>query len=119
MSHSSQKQCPRGGFWGEQFPGFAVCVASLAFPVEPASAQASNPLLPRNLSPWGMFLNADIVVKGVMIGLACASFATWTVWLAKTIELRVAKRAARRRLKMLETGGGLADAVRACEAGRD
>jgi len=45
-------------------------------------------LLPRNLSPLGMFLNADIVVKIVMIGLACASLMTWTVWLAKTIELR-------------------------------
>ncbi len=64
-------------------------------------------MLPRNLSPWGMFLNADIVVKAVMIGLAFASLVTWTVWLAKTIELRVAKRRARRRLKMLESGGGL------------
>jgi len=51
----------------------------------PAFAQAPNPLLPRNLSPWGMFLNADIVVKAVMIGLAFASLVTWTVWLAKTI----------------------------------
>ncbi|MGB6400811.1 MAG: tonB-system energizer ExbB, partial [Bradyrhizobium sp.] len=57
---------------------------------QPAFAQAENPLLPRNLSPWGMFLNADIAVKAVMIGLAFASLATWTVWLAKTIELRVA-----------------------------
>ena len=54
----------------------------------PAFAQAANPLLPRNLSPWGMFLNADIVVKAVMVGLAFASLVTWTVWLAKTIELR-------------------------------
>jgi biopolymer transport protein ExbB len=66
-----------------------------------------------------MFLNADIVVKAVMIGLAFASLATWTVWLAKTIELRVAKRLAGRRLKMLEGGGGLMDAARACEADKD
>src|SRR3954451_17947923 len=45
-------------------------------------------LLPRNLSPWGMFLGADIVVKTVMVGLAVASLVTWTVWLAKSIELR-------------------------------
>ena len=38
-----------------------------------------------NLSPWGMFLNADIVVKAVMVGLAFASFVTWTIWLAKTL----------------------------------
>ena len=35
--------------------------------------------LPSNLSPWGMFLAADIVVKAVMIGLAFASLVTWTV----------------------------------------
>ena len=50
-------------------------------------AATDNALLPRNLSPWGMFVNADIVVKAVMVGLAFASLVTWTVWLAKTIEL--------------------------------
>jgi biopolymer transport protein ExbB len=66
-----------------------------------------------------MFMNADIVVKVVMIGLACASLVTWTVWLAKTIELRFAKRAVRRRLKTLESGSHLADMVRACAGDRD
>jgi biopolymer transport protein ExbB len=93
--------------------------ASIAVLSQPAFAQAENPLLPRNLSPWGMFLNADIVVKAVMIGLAFASLVTWTVWLAKTIELRVAKRVARRRLKMLERGGDLMAAARACDGDRD
>ncbi|MGY3353532.1 hypothetical protein ACVWZK_000195 [Bradyrhizobium sp. GM0.4] len=55
-----------------------------------AQSDAPNPLLPRNLSPWGMFVNADVVVKAVMIGLAFASLVTWTIWLAKTIELRLA-----------------------------
>jgi biopolymer transport protein ExbB len=32
----------------------------------------------RELSPWSMFLSADIVVKAVMIGLAFASLVTWT-----------------------------------------
>jgi biopolymer transport protein ExbB len=99
-----------------RFAGFLVCLAITA---EPAFAQGENPLLPRNLSPWGMFLNADIVVKAVMVGLAFASLATWTVWLAKTVELRVAKKVAYRRLKMLEGGSSLLDAVRACEADRD
>src|SRR5260370_22854087 len=85
--------------------------SSIAMLSQPAFAQAENPLLPRNLSPWGMFLNADIVVKAVMIGLAFASLVTWTVWLAKTIALRVAKRAARRRLKMLECGGDITAAA--------
>jgi len=84
-----------------------------------AFAQAPNPLLPHNLSPWGMFLNADIVVKAVLIGLAFASFVTWTVWLAKTIELRLASNRARRRIGMLEQGGSLRDAVHECDGDRD
>ncbi|HTO63854.1 MAG TPA: tonB-system energizer ExbB [Bradyrhizobium sp.] len=52
--------------------------------------------LPDELSPWSMFLHADIVVKAVIIGLALASVATWTVLLVKTIQLRLARRAARR-----------------------
>jgi biopolymer transport protein ExbB len=55
--------------------------------------------LPRDLSPWGMYMQADIVVKAVMIGLAIASFVTWTVWLAKTLELFAAKRRLRADLR--------------------
>lgn len=95
------------------------CLAIIALWPPPAVAQGVNPLLPHNLSPWGMFLNADIVVKAVMIGLAFASLVTWTVWLAKTIELAFARRHARGRLAMLESGRGLADAARACRAARD
>ena len=97
----------------------AGILACLAITAEPALAQTPNPLLPRNLSPWGMFLNADIVVKAVMIGLAFASLVTWTVWLAKTIELRRAKMLGQRRLRMLESGGALSEAVRACDGKRD
>src|SRR5690349_542457 len=97
----------------------ALSLPALAAWSPSALAQGANPLLPHNLSPWGMFLNADIVVKAVMIGLAFASLVTWTVWLAKTIELALARRRARRRLAMLESGRGLADAARSCEAARD
>jgi biopolymer transport protein ExbB len=93
----------------------AIAVATSG---NPALAQAPNPLLPRNLSPWGMFLSADIVVKAVMIGLALASLLTWTVWLAKTIELNTARRVAQRRLKLLEAGS-LDAAARACDDKRD
>jgi biopolymer transport protein ExbB len=84
-----------------------------------AFAQISSTLLPRNLSPWGMFLNADIVVKAVMVGLAFASLVTWTVWLAKTIELQRETMRARRRLRMIEQGGTLRDAVRGCGSDTD
>jgi biopolymer transport protein ExbB len=109
---------PCGGIWHWRTAAVSSFAAAAMLP-PPAFAQEPNPLLPHNLSPWGMFLNADIVVKTVMIGLAFASLVTWTVWLAKTIELQAAKNLARRRLAMLERGGSLADAVRACEMKRD
>jgi biopolymer transport protein ExbB len=42
-----------------------------------------------------MFMNADVVVKAVMIGLVVASIVTWTVCLSKTIELLRARRQVR------------------------
>jgi biopolymer transport protein ExbB len=66
--------------------------------------------LPQDLSPWGMFLHADTIVKAVMIGLAIASFVTWTVWLAKSIELFGARAAVRRGLRVLLDSATLAQA---------
>jgi hypothetical protein len=63
---------------------------------EPAISVAE---LPQDLSPWGMFLHADVIVKGVMIGLAIASLVTWTIWLAKGFELQRARGAIRRDLR--------------------
>jgi biopolymer transport protein ExbB len=65
----------------------------------------------RDLTPWGMFLNADPLVKAVLIGLAFASVVTWTVWLAKTIELVLARRRVKADLKKLESAQRLADGV--------
>jgi biopolymer transport protein ExbB len=84
-----------------------------------AFAATADALLPRNLSPWGMFVNADIVVKAVMVGLAFASLVTWTVWLAKTIELRRDTRVARRRLSLLESDIRLSEVELACLDGSD
>jgi biopolymer transport protein ExbB len=55
--------------------------------VPAADAADAPPVLPHDLSPWGMFMAADIVVKSVMIGLAFASLVTWTVCLAKSLEV--------------------------------
>src|SRR5262245_13083448 len=68
--------------------------------------------LPRDLSPWGMFLAADWVVKSVMIGLLFAWVVTWTVLLAKSLELLAAKRSARLALDVLASARSLDDAVR-------
>ena len=67
-------------------------------------------LLPRDLSAWGMFLTAHIVVKAVMIGLAFASLITWTVAFAKALELIAAKRQLRRALHVLAQVSSLAKA---------
>lgn len=69
-------------------------------------------MLPHDLTPWQMFLDADIVVKAVMIGLAFASIVTWTVWLAKSLELRFEKRRARRKNRWLEHAKSLGEAER-------
>ncbi len=82
-------------------------------------ANVPNSLLPQDLSPWGMFMNADIVVKAVMIGLAFASLVTWTVWLAKTIELARETSRAKKRIRMLEGGPGLQEAARVCGDDKD
>ena len=66
--------------------------------------------LPRDLSPWGMFLDADVVVKLVIIGLAFASLVTWTVYVAKTLELRRARREVRSGLHILGDAETLAEA---------
>jgi biopolymer transport protein ExbB len=67
--------------------------------------------LPRDLSPWGMFLAADIVVKAVMLGLAFASVLTWTIWFAKVIELIAARRRLRATIAVLSEARSLADCV--------
>ena len=75
--------------------------------------------LPHDLSPWGMFISADIIVKTVMIGLAFASFVTWTVWLAKTLEIAGARRNARRALRSIADAATLTAANEALERRRD
>ena len=79
-------------------PLFAILLAIGL--ILPAFALAQTPAadsdillkLPRDLSPWGMFMAADIVVKAVMVGLVFASVLTWTIWFAKAIELMNARR---------------------------
>src|SRR5262245_56412485 len=57
----------------------ATIVPLSALAEEAAPALPNVGPLPDELSPWSMFLHADIVVKAVIIGLALASVATWTV----------------------------------------
>ncbi|TJV68367.1 MAG: tonB-system energizer ExbB [Mesorhizobium sp.] len=69
-------------------------------------------VLPHDLSPWGMFMNADIVVKAVMVGLAFASLVTWTIWLAKSLEVFGGKLRARRAADAIDNAATLMQARR-------
>lgn len=64
-----------------------------------------------DLSPWGMFMAADWVVKGVMILLAVFSLATWIIWIAKGVEIGLAKRRARGAVRRLERASSLRAAI--------
>ena len=95
-SHAAPGQNPAGG---TEMPA-----------PEPHEGPDLGSLLPRDLSPWGMFLTAHIVVKAVMIGLAFASLVTWTVAFAKALELIAAKRQLRRAIGVLAQVSSLAEA---------
>jgi biopolymer transport protein ExbB len=78
---------------------------------------ALSAIKPRDLSVWAMFLNADIVVKFVMVGLLLASVATWTVLIAKTIELKKSRQRASEAIEKLSQARGLTEARLAIGAG--
>lgn len=78
---------------------------------EPEVLEADNTLgMAHDLSPWGMYQNADIIVKIVMIGLAIASVITWTIWIAKGFELMAAKRRLRSEITHLKKATTLREA---------
>src|SRR4051794_26303807 len=64
----------------------------------------------KELSPWTMFKSADVVVKAVMIGLAFASLVTWTIFIAKMLELTVVQRKVRSALIKIADARSLAEA---------
>ena len=64
-------------------------------PAAPAAAEAAIPPAPKpahDLTPMGMFMAADPVVKGVMALLAAASVVVWAILLVRGLGLLVAKR---------------------------
>ena len=91
-----------------------------AAPTAPADTTAAQPEREKflkaaaaelkELSPWTMFKSADVVVKAVMIGLAFASLVTWTILIAKMIELSVVQRKVRSALAKIADARSLAEA---------
>lgn len=104
---------------------FAQTPGSPAPPTAGVSAAPAVDLgaLPRDLTVWGMFTAADWVVQSVMVGLAVASLITWTVFVAKSIELRSAVARQRSALAAVDAAASLEAApdielVRAARAER-
>jgi biopolymer transport protein ExbB len=93
--------------------GLALLVSSLA-----ARAQSQDALgvLPHDLTPMGMFMSADIVVKVVMIGLILASVLTWTILLAKVYELWVVRQNLARAQSALAAARSLPEAAKRASA---
>lgn len=90
---------------------FSFTLSLLVWAPLPALAEGVlTSTLPRDLSPWGMFMGADWVVKLVMIGLAIASVVTWTVWLVKTLEVVKLRRQLDQALDICGRAAGLDDA---------
>jgi biopolymer transport protein ExbB len=123
LSGHAQAQTP-----GAAAPADVAPSASAASPATPSAAVSAAPseaapspspqvtdiasaLLPHDLTPWGMFMAADIVVKAVMIGLVFASVLTWTIWLAKSLELFAARRRLARAHEVLERARSLSEAA--------
>ena len=71
----------------------ALCLAVAAPAAALGQPVAATALLPQDLSVRAMFQHADIVVQCVMVGLMFASVVTWTIGVAKAVELAAAKRA--------------------------
>ncbi|MTH46671.1 tol-pal system-associated acyl-CoA thioesterase [Intestinirhabdus alba] len=60
-----------------------------------------NNLMQTDLSVWGMYQHADIVVKCVMIGLLLASVVTWAIFFGKSVEFFAQKRRLKREQQQL------------------
>ncbi len=76
----------------------------------PGEHSVNRAELPADLTPWGMFLNAGKLVQTVIVGLALASLVTWTVFVAKSLELRSARIEARQGLRILNNSTTLVQA---------
>ena len=57
-----------------------------------------------------MFMSADLLVKAVMIGLAFASLVTWTIFIAKMIELSLVQSRLRAALAKISDSRSLSEA---------
>ena len=83
---------------------------ALASPVAEAAPRPMVATGEHDLSPWKMFMGADIIVKAVMVGLAFASVVTWTVGIFKMMELTWAMRRLKAALRKIGESRSLSEA---------
>lgn len=79
----------------------------------------TNNLMQTDLSVWGMYQHADIVVKVVMIGLLLASVVTWCIFFSKSVELSGAKRRLKREQDAIANARSLQEAAQTCQSFSD
>ncbi|MBR0773614.1 tonB-system energizer ExbB [Bradyrhizobium diazoefficiens] len=108
----------QGASSADAAPSASTAPASDAAQADAGGRNLKSAVAPamKELSPWVMFMSADIIVKAVMIGLAFASLVTWTVFIAKSIELSVASAKLRSALKKVAEARSLAEAQMALGA---
>jgi len=114
---------PPGVSASETLPARPAPAESAPQPQPPAvrplqeSGPSSSPAVrqPHDLSPWTMFLAADVVVKVVMVSLAFASLVTWTIFFAKTLQLSRAQARLRRALARVAEARTLSEAQKALD----
>jgi biopolymer transport protein ExbB len=91
-------------------PAAPALASPIASPMAEASARTPVATGEHDLSPWAMFMGADIVVKAVMIGLALASVLTWTVGIFKFMELTYSTNRLKSALRTIGESRSLAEA---------
>lgn len=79
----------------------------------------TNNLMQTDLSVWGMYQHADIVVKVVMIGLLLASVVTWCIFFSKSVELSGAKRRLKREHDAIANARSLQEASQTSQSFSD
>ena len=106
----------RRGLWVPwTVAGITLALAGGAFAQGVATPGVGN--LPRDLSAWGMFYSADIVVKLVLIGLVVASLLTWTVALAKGREVLAERRRLATDIEALQAAPSLGEVASRLDQG--
>jgi biopolymer transport protein ExbB len=126
QSAPAAQQAPAVPSQSQLAPATTATPSSLVQPVQADAAASdgssrslrSTTVTLRELSPWSMFLSADIVVKVVIVGLALASLVTWTIFIAKMIELSLVRRRLRHALTSIKNATSLAEAQFALGASR-